>query len=79
MAYAEHMPKKELPEISVLPLHQGKPRFLPEKNKAVSSPTDSLMSPCTAKLQAHRQKYYKKSKPVLTSLMQTLLDARDNV
>ncbi|EPX71529.1 Spo12 family protein [Schizosaccharomyces octosporus yFS286] len=88
MAYAERMQKKGSPEISVQPLHQGnkslhkqllEPRFLREKNKAtVSSPTDSLMSPCTAKLQAHKQKYHTRNMPGLRSLMQTLLEARDN-
>ncbi|BFZ59352.1 hypothetical protein YB2330_000360 [Saitoella coloradoensis] len=29
-----------------------------------ASPTDNLMSPCTAKLQAHKKKHFAKGKPV---------------
>ncbi|EPY53255.1 Spo12 family protein [Schizosaccharomyces cryophilus OY26] len=87
MAYVQQTQSKEAPEIMVQPLHQGskslrkqilEPRFSREKSKAVTSPTDNLMSPCTAKLQAHKKKYYTKGKPVVTSLKQTLLEARDD-
>ncbi|KAK9465991.1 hypothetical protein V1512DRAFT_264462 [Lipomyces arxii] len=36
-----------------------------EARTSFASPTDNLMSPCTAKLQAHKKKHYVKSKPQL--------------
>ncbi|KAK7207515.1 hypothetical protein BZA70DRAFT_271509 [Myxozyma melibiosi] len=39
-------------------------KFL-EARTNFASPTDNLMSPCTAKLQAHKKKHYTKTKPQL--------------
>ncbi|KAK9384709.1 hypothetical protein V1515DRAFT_561532 [Lipomyces mesembrius] len=36
-----------------------------EARTSFASPTDNLMSPCTAKLQAHKNRHYVKSKPQL--------------
>ncbi|KAK9367514.1 hypothetical protein V1509DRAFT_626181 [Lipomyces kononenkoae] len=36
-----------------------------EARSSFASPTDNLMSPCTAKLQAHKKNHYVKSKPQL--------------
>ncbi|KAK9234485.1 hypothetical protein V1525DRAFT_391397 [Lipomyces kononenkoae] len=36
-----------------------------EARTSFASPTDNLMSPCTAKLQAHKKSHYVKSKPQL--------------
>lgn len=58
----------------VQPLHQDKKpqlsnlehqrqllaRKLAEKETKIASPTDSMMSPCTAKLQANKQRHYNK-------------------
>ncbi|KAK9462810.1 uncharacterized protein V1516DRAFT_689689 [Lipomyces oligophaga] len=44
-------------------------RFL-EARTNFASPTDNLMSPCTAKLQAHKMKHYTKSKPQLLRFSQ---------
>lgn len=68
-------------ETTIQPLHQESATLrqqvlqkheLPKHALNVASPTDSLMSPCTAKLQAHKKKYYMKRKPPVMSLQNTL-------
>ncbi|KAK9456353.1 hypothetical protein V1511DRAFT_510165 [Dipodascopsis uninucleata] len=64
--------QQQLNEV-VQPLHQEagniqRPimhRQLLETRTNFASPTDNLMSPCTAKLQAHKKKHFAKSKPQL--------------
>ncbi|QSL66919.1 hypothetical protein MERGE_001306 [Pneumocystis wakefieldiae] len=60
----------EMEDTSIQPMHQGnldlQRQFLQRKviyGGNIASPTDDLMSPTTAKLQAHKQKYYGKAKP----------------
>ncbi|EEB06297.1 Spo12 family protein [Schizosaccharomyces japonicus yFS275] len=74
-------------EVPIQPLHQGnlnnlhkqvfQARNVPKAGPSFASPTDNLMSPCTAKLQAHKKKYYTKGKPV-SSLQASLLNAKEN-
>ncbi|KTW26806.1 uncharacterized protein T551_03268 [Pneumocystis jirovecii RU7] len=60
----------EIEDTSIQPMHQGnlelQRQLLQRKiiyGGNIASPTDDLMSPTTAKLQAHKRKYYNKAKP----------------
>ncbi|KAG4302748.1 hypothetical protein PCK1_001103 [Pneumocystis canis] len=60
----------EIEESPIQPMHQGnlelQRQFLQRKivyGGNIASPTDDLMSPTTAKLHAHKRKYYNKAKP----------------
>ncbi|EMR08605.1 hypothetical protein PNEG_03081 [Pneumocystis murina B123] len=57
----------EIEDTPIQPMHQGnldlQRQLLKRKviyGGNIASPTDDLMSPTTAKLQAHKQKYYGK-------------------
>ncbi|KAG5439347.1 hypothetical protein PCK2_000845 [Pneumocystis canis] len=60
----------EIEDPAIQPMHQGnlelQRQFLQKRvayGGNIASPTDDLMSPTTAKLQAHKRKYYNKAKP----------------
>ncbi|KAG5518958.1 hypothetical protein PMAC_002489 [Pneumocystis sp. 'macacae'] len=70
MTYPFETFNMEIEDTSIQPMHQGnlelQRRLLQKKiiyGGNIASPTDDLMSPTTAKLQAHKRKYYNKAKP----------------
>ncbi|KAK9375276.1 uncharacterized protein V1513DRAFT_443332 [Lipomyces chichibuensis] len=67
-------PHQQQHHAEVQPLHTSESQNLQrhvlhqkifQARTSFASPTDNLMSPCTAKLQAHKKRHYVKSKPQL--------------
>ncbi|KAK9247136.1 Spo12 family protein [Lipomyces tetrasporus] len=74
LASALQQQQQQQQPVDVQPLHASDSHNLQrhllhqkvfEARTSFASPTDNLLSPCTAKLQAHKKRHYVKSKPQL--------------